>query len=126
MGIGIAWLRASRGASRSPVSIDVSQGLSGGVCVKAPTQLARVHPSRERLETTFTAWTQLRSIASAPMRWLMVSGLAAVVLCAITWDARRAEYGTRRAWAVVAVVLAGTVILAVAVMSRWAFGADVY
>ena len=60
------------------------------------------------------------------MRWLMVAGLAAAVLGAIIWDARRDEYGTRRAWAVVAAVLAGTVILAVAVMSRWAFGADVY
>jgi hypothetical protein len=60
------------------------------------------------------------------MRWLMVAGLATAVVAAIVWDARRDEYDTPRAWAVVAAVLAGTLILAVAVMSRWVFGADVY
>jgi hypothetical protein len=60
------------------------------------------------------------------MRWLIVAGLTALVLAAIVGDARRGENGTRRAWAVTGVVLVGTVILAVAVMSRWVYGADVY
>lgn len=60
------------------------------------------------------------------MRWLIVAGLTTLVLAAIVGDARRGEYGTRRAWAAVGAVLVGTVMLAVAVMSRWVYGADVY
>jgi hypothetical protein len=60
------------------------------------------------------------------MRWLMVVGLGTAVLGAIVWDARRDQSDTQTEWAVTVAVLAGTVILALAVMSRWAFGADVY
>ena len=60
------------------------------------------------------------------MRWLIVAGLALVIVGAIVWDVRRGEQETRRAWTLVAAVLAGTAILALAVMSRWVFGADVY
>ena len=60
------------------------------------------------------------------MRWLIVAGLALMVLGAIVWDVRRDEQETLRAWALVAAVLAGTAVLALAVMSRWVFGADVY
>jgi hypothetical protein len=60
------------------------------------------------------------------MRWLIVVGLTALVLAAMVGDARLGEHGTRRAWTVTGAVLVGTVILAVAVMSRWVYGADVY
>jgi hypothetical protein len=60
------------------------------------------------------------------MRWLIVACLTALVLGAIIHDARRDDHGTRRAWVAVGAVLAGTVVLAAAVMSRWVFGADVY
>ena len=60
------------------------------------------------------------------MRWLIVTVLTLMVVGAIVWDARRGEQETLRAWALVAAVLAGTAILALAVMSRWVFGADVY
>jgi hypothetical protein len=60
------------------------------------------------------------------MRWLLVAGLTILVLSAIIHDARRDDCETRRACVAVGAVLAGTVVLATAVMSRWVFGADVY
>ena len=106
-------------------------GPSGHLAAARDASLSST-PSRPRrrcyaeTDPDFTAAPQVRAIASAPMRWLMVAGLATVLLGAIVWDARRDQSDMHTEWAVTVAVLAGTVILALAVMSRWAFGADVY